>query len=1301
MPTGQGTAQGEGDRKHFHPTNKNIAMSNPFFDSSDRHSDQGAPYRKKKSASSVGVSSQASSSPTDSGNGNPFRRSSDDSFHSTDVTSVANDSQQTPLIPHEGSIDNSNRSNRSGSTSNTGIRSQKSNRRGSTSSIPSNVIEDFNEGIGTSNDQNNYRRKSSCSVPSKNNMDPNTFKPQQLKPGKRKSVNRRGSQGSVGSSALYEEENKDSFNESAISLSEALNSREEFNAQVGGHEANDVYESSSDGTGSDRGGRQNRMGSVTSTGSGGTMQTNWTRASVETQRMDNTSRKYSNLRKEKDRNEFEAVHSGSGLISGGHGDGDEGAGPVGRVATNSSQGQSKLSTVAIVQRNNNTHVKSKESVGVKKTNKSALSLSNNAGFESSRSFAYDLDEDDLGTFRSFNNDVNKNDKSDYTRSNRRNSVESKGSDNNGGVMLRQKSVMIMRPNSRENDSRGIVEEDYGLNDERERGPNLAEEGKISRKESLVKKASSVWDFAVPSRNVRQGTDDHHDESVSNRASAGGSGGKRRMSKKTRIILLAVLVVILGGVAACLYFLIFNKKTNRGTQKALNLEMDKNGVNDDLGDDFVHSSNATNIMPANNFTENEGSIDEGEGFFDSDSMNATADDLVSSPTSTPLNSTASDNTPLLGNTTPADEITNTSSSVFPSSISPTTIPSQSSNSSYSVSNSSDIDSLGGNSTFDATNSTESGNATNSTVFPTTIPLIDVTTVTPTVPVDSNSTLFVDNGTIPIDEDNTTSTMNDTVDIDDPFGENSTLSVTGTNDTLIPTGNQTGNGTVEFDFEGNSTSDIDLDSNSTSDFYFESNSTSDIDESIIFDGNGTTNETDGNIDLEGNETRNEPDGLEIDTNSTSSEAGLESNTSLTNETNPFGNNTNISDVDMLSSPYEFSFSMEGLFRSSRFGSSVSLSKDGSFMAIGATQSLNSEFEATGAVYLFSMVNGTPSLNQMINGTAPNGEFGNAIALSSDGSRIVIGSRSESEQSGAVRVYERNISSISWEQVGDVISNQNELARSGWSVAISGDGNVIAVGAPTTEGGTVSCFQLETSEEGVGPSWTPLGSVIEGSPGETVGYSIALSNDGFILAVGAPKAANLLGSPNAGKAVVYSYDDDWTPHAPELYGEAAEDIDGTAVAISQDGSVLVTGAKGQDGNGGSWSNSGYCRVYEFVEGIGYELIYTIPGENPEERMGSFVAISPDGSAVACGGTEGNRDGLTVSGVVRVWSRITLQESTIWPRGVSDSLFEGAIFGSAIAFSAGGDQVIVGAPEYSFGSAGSTAGIVQYFEVYPMSRY
>jgi len=738
---------------------------------------------------------------------------------------------------------------------------------------------------------------------------------------------------------------------------------------------------------------------------------------------------------------------------------------------------------------------------------------------------------------------------------------------------------------------------------------------------------------------------------------------------------------------------------------LNIEMDTNGVNDNLGDDSVHSPNATQIMPANNFTENEGSIDEGEGFFDSDPMNATADDLVSSPTSTPLNSTASDNTPLLGNTTPTDEIMNTSSSVSHPSISPTIMPSPSSNSSYSFSNSSDIDSLGGNSTFDATNSTESGNTTNSTFFPTTIPLIDVTTVTPTVPVDSNSTIFVDNGTIPIDEDNTTSTMNDTVDIDDPIGENSTLSVTGTNDTLIPIGNQTSNGTIEFDFEGNATSDIDLDSNSTSDFNFESNSTSDfdldsnstseIDESITLDGNGTTNETDGNIDLEGNETRNEPDGLEIKTNSTSVEAGLESNTSLTNETNPFANKTNISDIDLLSSPYTFSFSMEGLSRSSRFGSSVSLSEDGLFMAIGATQSLNSEFEATGAVYLFSMVNGTPSLNQMINGTVPNGEFGNSIALSSDGSRIVIGSRSESEQSGAVRVYERNISSISWDQVGDVISNQNELARSGWSVAISGDGNVIAVGAPTTEGGTVSCFQLETREEGNGPSWTPLGSVIEGSPGETLGYSIALSNDGFILAVGAPKAANLLGNPNAGKTVVHSYNDDWTPRAPELYGEAAEDIDGTSLAISQDGSVLVTGAKGQDGNGGSWPNSGYCRVYEFVEGVGYDLIHTIPGESPEERMGSFVAISLDGSTVACGGTEGNRDGLTVSGVVRVWSRITLQGSTIWPRGVSDSLFEGATFGSAIAVSAGGDQVIVGAPEYSFGSAGSTAGIVQFFEV------
>ena len=406
---------------------------------------------------------------------------------------------------------------------------------------------------------------------------------------------------------------------------------------------------------------------------------------------------------------------------------------------------------------------------------------------------------------------------------------------------------------------------------------------------------------------------------------------------------------------------------------------------------------------------------------------------------------------------------------------------------------------------------------------------------------------------------------------------------------------------------------------------------------------------------------------------------------------------SEFDVFSTPYTLKFSMEGRLPSSRFGSSVALSADGNLMAVGASEAMNDAGEATGAVYLYSFevsddntYSAPPQLLNVIYGQSSGDEFGNAVALSHDGNRIVIGSRSEADLAGAIRVYQRSTATTSWEQLGEVTRGQNPMDRAGWSVAISGDGNIVAMGSPTSIGGSVVCYRVK---DGSDAAWEPYGSSIEGLPtGEAAGYAISLSYDGFLMAVGYPKAENLVGSSNAGKTAVYYYVGEWSLIAPEVYGEATDDIDGTSVALSQDGSVLVTGAKGRDGDDSSLTNNGYCRIYMFSNRQ-FELIYIIEGENAEERMGSYVAVSSDGNTIACGGTNGNWNGVADSGVVRLWNRSTLQESTIWPRGETASAFEGATFGVSLALSSDGQYVVIGAPAFSSENAGSMTGIVQSY--------
>merc|ERR1712085_199294 len=97
---------------------------------------------------------------------------------------------------------------------------------------------------------------------------------------------------------------------------------------------------------------------------------------------------------------------------------------------------------------------------------------------------------------------------------------------------------------------------------------------------------------------------------------------------------------------------------------------------------------------------------------------------------------------------------------------------------------------------------------------------------------------------------------------------------------------------------------------------------------------------------------------------------------------------------------------------------------------------------------------------------------------------------------------------------------------------------------------------------------------------GYSISLSDKTMV--VGFPKAANMMGSINAGKVAVYSMSEqEWQVSGQEIYGEAQGDLDGDSVAISQDGSIIVVGGKGWSEKNATTGevilkSAGYCRVF-----------------------------------------------------------------------------------------------------------------------------
>jgi hypothetical protein len=91
---------------------------------------------------------------------------------------------------------------------------------------------------------------------------------------------------------------------------------------------------------------------------------------------------------------------------------------------------------------------------------------------------------------------------------------------------------------------------------------------------------------------------------------------------------------------------------------------------------------------------------------------------------------------------------------------------------------------------------------------------------------------------------------------------------------------------------------------------------------------------------------------------------------------------------------------------------------------------------------------------------------------------------------------------------------------------------------------------------------------------GYSVSLSDDGNVLAIGADY--NDGNGANSGHVRVYAWDPTsakWSQRGDDLDGEAANDYSGTSVSLSDDGNVLAIGAHYNDGNG---ADSGHVCVY-----------------------------------------------------------------------------------------------------------------------------
>ncbi len=290
----------------------------------------------------------------------------------------------------------------------------------------------------------------------------------------------------------------------------------------------------------------------------------------------------------------------------------------------------------------------------------------------------------------------------------------------------------------------------------------------------------------------------------------------------------------------------------------------------------------------------------------------------------------------------------------------------------------------------------------------------------------------------------------------------------------------------------------------------------------------------------------------------------------------------------------------------GYSVSMSSDGSLVAVGDIEK-SDQLPSAGQVrvYKFNDDNWV-QLGAGMNGSEAHDWFGFSVALSDDGGRLI----ACAYNSPFVKVFEYQ--SNTWKQMGNSIhAGLGSIETE--DVAISAKGDIIAVGAAefpqaVIHRGVARVYRYLDSD------WKQLGSDIIGEhEKDQSGWSVSLSGDGTVLAIGAINNSD--GGDHAGHVRIYKFaDGNWIKLGNDIDGKGEGYYFGWTLSLSTDGNrIAIGGFRGfHDGD-----NTGYVGIYEFNLGA-WELVGQEIVGFENEKLGYKVSLSGEGGRVAVSSPE-----------------------------------------------------------------------------------
>jgi len=259
--------------------------------------------------------------------------------------------------------------------------------------------------------------------------------------------------------------------------------------------------------------------------------------------------------------------------------------------------------------------------------------------------------------------------------------------------------------------------------------------------------------------------------------------------------------------------------------------------------------------------------------------------------------------------------------------------------------------------------------------------------------------------------------------------------------------------------------------------------------------------------------------------------------------------------------------GMYSGDMAGAAVSLNQDGTIIAVGSPG--NDLY--SGMVTVYQLNNGQwTKLGENINGRSNYNYFGSALKLSKDGQTLIAGSATDHDLNGkwcgSVKIFSWD--GTIWNQKGKTIYGDADGGYFGFSLGMSGDGNIIAAISPYNSN-KIKAYQWD------GNAWQQMGSTIfgENTSGITDG-AIDLSSDGKTIILGLPNSNG--NGATSGKVKVFSWNDSiWIQKGDNLLGEAAGDRFGHNVKINANGNTIIIGAPLNDSNG---SNTGQIKIFDW---------------------------------------------------------------------------------------------------------------------------